>query len=248
MAENQETTKTTKTKRDLLGERLKNKYPDREYADDEELFGQINDDYDDYDNQLSQYKEREGKFADMLSKDPKSAQFITDLAKGNDPWIAVIERLGIDGVTELMNDPETKAKYEEANQRYIQRVAKEKELEAEYEANQAESLKMREELDAKYGEETVDAALGVIDQITKDAIMGKVTPETFDMALKAVNHDADVEEARTEGTIAGRNSKIEETLRKPKIGDGLPNLGGSNIKPKGNKRPLNIFDYAEAAK
>jgi hypothetical protein len=38
---------------------LKAKYPDREFADDEALFGQINDDYDGYDKELSGYKERE---------------------------------------------------------------------------------------------------------------------------------------------------------------------------------------------
>ena len=84
MAENQTPT-AQKSKRDLLGERLKKKYPDREYADDEALFGQIDDDYTDYDNQLNQYKERESRLTELFSKDPRSAQFITDMAKGNDP-------------------------------------------------------------------------------------------------------------------------------------------------------------------
>ena len=50
MAENQTQSVPAKSKRDLFGERLKKKYPDRDYADDEALFGQINDDYDQYDN------------------------------------------------------------------------------------------------------------------------------------------------------------------------------------------------------
>ena len=50
--------KQVKSRRDQFGERLKKKYPDREYADDEALFGQINDDYDEYDNKLSGYEER----------------------------------------------------------------------------------------------------------------------------------------------------------------------------------------------
>lgn len=40
------------SRRDQFGERLKKKYPDREYADDDALFGQINDDYDEYDKKL----------------------------------------------------------------------------------------------------------------------------------------------------------------------------------------------------
>jgi len=65
--------KQVKSRRDQLGERLKKKYPDREYADDEALFGQINDDYDEYDNQLNGYKERESKLTDMFTRDPRSA-------------------------------------------------------------------------------------------------------------------------------------------------------------------------------
>ena len=57
MAEIQNTATQTKSRRDQLGERLKKRYPDREFADDEALFGQVNDDYDDYDNQIGQYNQ-----------------------------------------------------------------------------------------------------------------------------------------------------------------------------------------------
>jgi len=59
-----------KSKRDNFSARLKEKYPDREFVDDEAMFGQISDDYDEYDNQIAGYKEREKKFADMFSSDP----------------------------------------------------------------------------------------------------------------------------------------------------------------------------------
>ena len=35
----------TKTKRDLVLERLKTRHPDTEYADDEAMYGAINDEY-----------------------------------------------------------------------------------------------------------------------------------------------------------------------------------------------------------
>lgn len=251
MAETQTPTAPTKSKRDLFGERLKKKYPDREYADDEALFGQIGDDYDDYERQLGEYKEREGRITDLFSSNPKSAQFITDMAKGDDPWLAVVERMGIDGITELLNDPSKREKYAEANKKYLQRVAKEKELEEEYERNLAESLNLLEQIQQErgLGDETINAAYDLILRIAHEAILGKFTAETVDMALNAVNHDADVANARTEGTVAGRNAKINEQLRKPKAGDGTPNLAGSNNAPAGQtKRPMNVFDYADAAK
>lgn len=238
------------SRRAQFGERLKKKYPDKEYADDEALFGQINDDYDDYEGQLSDYRDREGKLTDLFSKDPRSAQFISDMAKGKDPWIAVIERLGIDGVTDLMNDPDKQAEYAEANKKYVERLAKEKSLEEEFQGNFAESMNLLEQVQQErgLGDETVDAAMDLVMRIANEAIVGKFTRETIDMALNAVNHDADVENARTEGTVAGRNAKIDEKLRKPKGGDGTPSLAGSNNGPtRKSGAGESIFDTARGA-
>ena len=250
MAETQTSSTPAKSKRENFGERLKKKYPDREYPDDEALFGQINDDYDDYDNQLNQYKEREGRLSDLLSKDPRSAQFIADMAKGNAPWLAVIERLGIDGVTDLMNDPEKQAAYAEANKKYVERLAKEKSLEDEYQKNFAESMDLLEQIqqEKQLGDDTIDAAMELVIRIANEAIVGKFTRETIEMALNAVTHDADVNNARTEGTVAGRNEKIEEKLRKPKTGDGLPSLAGSNNTPRKNTSQRSMFDLADEAR
>ena len=43
-----------KSKKELFGARLKKKYPDREYGDDEALFGQIEEDYSDYEKRLGE--------------------------------------------------------------------------------------------------------------------------------------------------------------------------------------------------
>lgn len=237
MAENE----NQKTKRELFAERLKSRYPDREFADDEAMYGQAGEDYDAYENELSGYRERESKLEELFAKDPKNAQFLADMAAGKDPWIVVIERLGTDGITELLNDPEKKAAYEEANKRYAERLAKEKEIEAEYDRNMEESQRVREELDAIHGVEAVDAALGVIDQMTKDAIMGKVTKEAVEMAMKIVNRDADLANARSEGEIAGRNAKIEERMRRQQTGDGMPQMGGATA-PAPAPKKRGFFD------
>lgn len=242
-----EAVQTPKANRELYIERLKAKHPDRKYPDDEALFGQAGEDYDAYEQELNGYREREGKFTNMLNRNPSSAQFIADMAKGDDPWIAVIKRVGSDGIVELINDPEKQAAYEEANKEYAKRVAEERDLEEAYSANMKESLKVREEMDAKYGEETVDTALAVIDQMCKDAIMGKVTKDAIEMAIKIVNHDADMANARVEGEVAGRNTKIEERMRHRESGDGMPQMGGANAPQRPMNRPQNIFDVAAGA-
>ena len=247
MAENQ----PTKSRRDAVLGRLKTKYPDREYADDEALFGQIDDDFAANEEEIGQYKEREGKLTELLNKDPRSAQFISDIANGKDPWIAVIERMGADGVTDLMNDPSKQEAFAEANRQYVERLAKEKSLEEEYKANFAESMNMLAKMQTERGlsDEQIDAAMDLIMKMVNEAILGKFTTETVDMALKAVNHDADAEAARAEGEVAGKNAKINETLRKQNSGDGLPSMAGTNNGPsrRPEKRTQSIFDVARGA-
>lgn len=241
MAENQE----TKSRRDAFNERLKTKYPDREYTDEEALFGQIDDDYADYEKQLGEYRDREQQVEESFARDPRNAQFFSDMANGRDPWIAVIERMGSDGVIELMNDPEKKAAYEEANRTYAERLAEEKEIEEQYEKNKAASDEVIDQLNAKYGEATVDAAIGMIDEIWHNAVMGIVKPEHMEIVIKAIKHDADVENARSEGEVAGRNAKIEEKLRQQKSGDGMPAMGGSSAAAIRPKSKGGLVDYAE---
>lgn len=250
MEENTTPVAPNTSRRAQFSERLKKKYPDKDYADDEALFGQIDDDYTDYEGQIDKYKTSEKKLADLFNKDPKSAQFIADMANGNDPWIAVLERLGIDGVTDLLNDPSKKEAYAEANKKFIERLAKEKSLEEEYNKNITESMQLIEKIKQERGlsDETIDAAVDLIDKITHDDIIGKFSQETIDMALKAVTHDADIVNARSEGEVAGRNAKIDEKLRKPTTGDGTPQLSGSNNAPTRKNSQKSMFDLADEAR
>ena len=250
MAEEKDLAVPAKSKRDQLGERLKKKYPDRDYPDDEALFGQINDDYDEYDTQLDQYKGREQELMDIMSKNPVSAQYISEIAKGNDPWIAMIERMGIDGITDLINNPEKQEAYAEANRKWAERLAKESKLKEEFEQNISGSVKLLEQIqqERQLDDATLDAAMDLVARIAHENETGAFTRETIELALNALTHDADVQNARTEGTVAGRNAKIDEKLRKSNTGDGMPNLAGSNNSPsEGGRRRPNFFDYAEAA-
>lgn len=245
MAEPQE----VKSKRDLVGERLKKKYPDREYADDEALFGQINDDYDEYDNELSGYKDREGKLTEMLSKYPHSARFISDMAAGKNPWVAMVEQLGMDGITDIFENPKYKEELAKAQEEYVKRLTKANDLEKEYNTNLGASLEMLQQAQEEMGlsDEQVDKAVDFIMAIANDAIVGKFSRESFDMALKAINHDADIESARQEGVVEGRNTKVEEKLRKPKSADGVPMLGGTNNGPARKASRGSIFELASEA-
>ncbi|MBP3511169.1 MAG: hypothetical protein J6K19_03910 [Prevotella sp.] len=238
------------SRRDQFGERLKKKYPDREYADDEALFGQINDDYDEYDSELSGYKERESRLTDMFTKDPRSAQFITDMAQGRDPWVSLINRIGIDGVKEMLDDPEKIDEFAASNKEYVERMAKQKGLEEEWERNIKTTLATLEQKQNELGlsDEQIDAIADWVKEIANDAVIGIIKPETIEMALKAINHDADIAAASEEGEIRGKNAKAEARLRKPKRGDGTPTLGGANNAPAPSRQKGSIFDIADGAR
>ena len=218
-----------KTKREMAIERLKGRYPDKEFSDDEAIFGQISDDYDDLDKELSGYKDREQKLTEMFAADPKSAHFMMNWKNGADPVVELVRQFGTD-IKEALDDPDRLEAIAEANKEYVERVAQEKELEGQYQDNLAESLKMLEAYQQEHGmsDEDVDKAMELLVGIVKDGIMGKFSPESVDMAMKALDYDMDVEDARAEGEIAGKNAKIDEKLRNSKKGDGVSALNGKN--------------------
>ena len=217
-----------KTKREMAIERMRERHPDAEWADDEAVWGQAYDDYGAWSDEVSTYKEREGKFAELFTKDPRSAGFLMAWRDGDDPVVALVREFGSD-IVGALGDPDRQEQIAEANKEYLERVAKNNELEEEYKKNLAESLenidRVRDE--QGYSEEDIDRAMALALKIADDAIRGIFTPETLGLALKAIDHDSDVARADAEGETRGRNAKIEERLRKPQ-GDGVSAIGGKN--------------------
>lgn len=244
MADNKE----VKSKRDLFSERMRGKYPDRQFDDDEALFSQINDDYDDYDKRISDYQGREEAMSNLFTSDPRSAKFLTDWRNGKDPTLALIDMFGPDFV-EDMKDPEKRDAVAQASKEFAERVAKEKDYQKQYDANIQETRGTVEKLQKEEGitDEQVDAAMDFLIGIMRDGILGKFSAESIHMALNAINHDEDVNDAMQEGEVRGRNAKIQEQLRQGKRGDGLPQLGGKNNKGTQPKKPNSIFDLAKEA-
>lgn len=233
-------TETVKSKRDLALERLRGKYPEEQFDDDEQVFGRINDDYEQYDSELAGYREREGKFSDMFTSDPRSARLMMGWRDGDDPAIALVRLYGQD-IKDAIDDPDKQDAIAEANKEYMQRVAQEREYEEQYSANLVESLSLLEKAQQEKGlsDEQVDDAMGWFIGVAKDAMLGKFSPETIEMIIKAQNYDNDVAEAGVTGEVRGKNAKVTETLRKPTRGDGTAQLDGKN---GGGSRRLSMPD------
>lgn len=228
-----------KSNRDRYMERLKTKYPDKEFADDDALFSQTNEDYDSYDNELSGYREREKALSDLFASNPRSAAFLTDWRKGEDPIIGMVRKFG-DDFKAALEDPEKQEALAAANKEFAERIAQEKEYEGEYQKNINDTLTTLETMQQEEGlsDEDIDSAMDFLVGIVRDGIMGKFTRESVAMALKAIRHDSDVEQADREGEVRGRNAKIEEKLRKGSKNDGTANLGSKNGGGKGSSREM----------
>lgn len=238
----------TRSNRERAIERLKSRKPDIQADDDEALWGQVNDDYDGYEKELSGYRENEKSLTDMFGSDPRSARFLTAWHKGGDPVVELVRMYG-DDVTEAAHDPEKLEEIAKANKEFVERVAKEKELEDTYQTNLEQSIGEIEKIQADEGltDDEVDAAMSWLVGIIGDGVKGKFAPETIRLALKAQNYDTDVADAGHEGELRGRNAKIMETLRKPKQGDGVSMLGGRNG-GTGGGRASSIFSLANEAR
>lgn len=230
-----------KSKRDIFSERLRSKYPDREFADDEALFGQISDDYDDYDSQIKGYQEREQKIADMFTSDPRSAHFVTAWCDGGDPEVEFVRRFGSD-IKDRLDDPEWQEKLAAANKDFVERVAKEKELEEMYEQNIAETKNVMAQFQQDNGldDSQLDEVMDFLNKVYTDAVVGKYDRASMEMALNAINHDADVEDASAEGEVRGKNARIDEKLRTRKRGDGVTALSGKNTGSGAERRAPNL--------
>ena len=245
MAENNE----VKSRRDQHVERLRKKYPDKKFEDDEEIYGQISDDYDQYEQELEGLRGREQSLSNMFAADPRSAQFLTDMHNGKDPVLGLVRNFGVE-IKDVLDDPEMQDRIAEANKEYVERIANSKKLDEEYEKNMDNTLDTIRQFQAERGmsDEQIDQVVDFLLGVVRDGVMGKFSTETLNMACKALNYDADVAAAGEEGEVAGRNAKITEKLRKSNKGDGTAPLGGKNGQgASAARKPQSMFDLANEA-
>lgn len=242
MAENTE----TRSNRDRYMERLKAKYPDRDFTDDETLFGQINDDYDESDRRLSEYDKERQDLSEFLSDNPRAAAFLSLWKKGEDPLSALISTFG-DDFKAALEDPDKVEELAAANKEYVDRLAQAEDYETQYQNNIAQTLSTIDKIQSEQGlsDEDVDAAMDFLVGIVRDGLLGKFSEESIAMARKALGYEEDVALANREGEVRGRNAKIEEKLRRSS-GDNLPALSGKNAKGEAQKVD-SIFSLAKQA-
>jgi len=212
------------SKRDMFMSRFKSRHAD--YGDDDDsVYGGIGEDYD----KLGGYEENEKKIVDAINKNPRNAEVIQAMLQGKDIETYMLEKHG-DSLRDIIDDPEEMAKYLGNQQSLLAKIAENEKLQSQAEENFNDSL---DELDAAAkemgNEDEAGKAIVTFNAIVDDAVVGKVSKDTWLMILKAMNFDSAVENSRKEGEIKGRNTKIQERKKKRTLPKGVPpTLGGQS--------------------
>lgn len=206
--------------RERMKERYSKKYPDRNF-NDENAESAIDDlaleDIEGMESRLGEYETNSKKLTDLFKNNTRAAQMFLTMSNGGNPIQYFIENFG-DEFIDAMESEEGKQAFLESHDKWLKKVADNKKLDEEREANFTESINALQKFQEEKGlsdEETV-AIFEKLNGIGSDLVMGIYTPESFQMAYSALNYDKDVEKARTEGEVAGKNAKVEEKLRKGK--------------------------------
>ena len=227
------TQQAQKTKRDLVLERLKIRHPDTDYADDEAIYGAINDDYDEDQKTLEGYKANEKAMSDMMTADPRSAAFLQAMKGGKNPVVELVRNFG-DEFVDILTDPEQADVIGEAQADYLKRVSESKKLDDEYAENIKKSYEVFDAMDKEFGEDVTNELIGKMFVVANDVIRGKFTKEALDMFRLAASHDEDVANASHEGEVRGKNIKYQKNLELRKKGDGVADLDSATSESSQN--------------
>lgn len=222
-------TKNTESSRSRLLAMAREQYPDRNFADLEG--GEAQGDVDSLDDAIDEilqgyitkqktYDENNSKLRDLLLSDPESAEVVQAWVETGDPREALVRVFGDEyGISD-----EGREKFKDDLAAWRKRREENDALNAEAEKNWQDSLNALVEWGNGKGlsaEQQRDVMLRLL-SITFNGMANKYGPEDFDLAINAINHDADVAVARREGEVAGRNAKIKSEYRDRSVASAMP--------------------------
>lgn len=201
-----------KSKKDTFRERFSKRYPETDMEDEESYYGSANDLLDQYEG----YEQNSSKMRDRISKSPLFAEMIVAAGKQDDfdPIVWMVQNKGLD-LKAVTEDTEYAKKLADAHNTYLEKMAKQDEIEKQMAENMPVSI---EAIRAKAKEmnltdEQAEEVIGKLYTVMDDLIVGKVDPALFEMMAKGMNYDTAVSEAKEEGVAAGLNTKVNDTLR-----------------------------------
>ena len=215
----------------LIG-RYSGKYPDRKWDEegaDNDIFGSAADELEEFDRKKAESDQQRKEFNDLFNKDPMSAGMVRSWAKGESTPISYLVTKFGDKLKEALESEEGKKQFAEAHEKYLEKEAADAKADEEYVAAMTKSLETLKSYGEKAGldEEAQVQLFLKAHKYVQDALDGDYSEEFFKMVNDGGRHDMDVEKARTEGEVAGKNAKINRELRKSNTAKMMPPSLGS---------------------
>lgn len=222
-------------KRHPLYDRMQSSYPDRDYsAGDDEYLNAANDHITNLEDYKTRNDEAVNKIVQAIESEPALGALIRDVMKGASLREAIARNVDIEGLTAMEGDPDYDG-WSKAKQERMDRMKADQEYTNKLNTNREASMK---EIEAFAQDENIpmEEAAKVLEEANSmltDIYQGNITRKYLKILRDGIMAQADIEAARTEGEIAGKNAQIEEKIKKTKtgMGDGMPDLVGAATEP-----------------
>ena len=208
--------------RDQLVGRMKERYPDRNFDSidgqnspnslEQAILETITEDESRI-SQLNGLQEKTNLLTELFNKSPRSARFLNSLARTGNPGVAIREAFGKDAYDAYSNG--------DASEMIASIEAEDERLRAENEQYEAEKAA---NLQASF------------DKLDKWGDSKGLNEDLFEMGWKADHYSEDIESARREGEVAGRNANIKERMSRRQAAESMPPaLSGQGVRNEEQK-------------
>ena len=246
-------TQSVKSSREQLRDRMASMYPDRNFSGEmgengesgaDDLDQAILEKLDELSSNQDTYTAKNKALSDLFYGDPLSAEFVQKWIETGDPRTALVETFG-DDLKDLASE-EGRSQFPEALKSWRDRRAENDSLNAEAEANWSKSLEDLESWGNEKGltnEQKVNVMIRLVG-VAANGIVNKYEPADFEMAWKEMNYDTDMNNARQEGEVAGRNAKIDENRKRRQAAGMMPptlNGQGAHVEERKPVAPQSVW-------
>lgn len=219
-----------RSNRDLYREEYGRRYPDMDMDDEEAMYGKGMENL----SRLDMYEKGNKNISDAIGNNTALAGLLVAASHGEDPWEWLAENLGVDMI-EIAQDPAKAKKISEAIGKFNKSQADAAETKKQREENVRKSLEEFKAYVQEKGigeEEALQKWVAFNEDLTRMAIEYNITKDDFRKWDNGRSYDQDIETARQEGAVSGRNEKISEQLREGRGNRNMPpTLGGTSVRP-----------------
>lgn len=216
-----------------LAEKAKEFFPDKEFANDDDLDDHFISEY----SQLTDYQKRNQeankKVLETLKAEPKLGDILRDMSKGMPLHVALAKHVDITKIEPQEGEPDWDA-YSKARDERLKKVKDDEAYQETLTKNQEASRKtIREFFDSKkMDENTVKEFADYVDGIKRKMDDGIIDADVLSAFYNAKNYETELAKAKDVASISTKNQEIDLKKADKKEGDGLPVVGQGNKAPE----------------